>query len=234
TRTLSPTDEAALLARRVQPLVRSWSDLRAELRETGRPASGTVRVSASVSFGQTVIAPLIAEFRAAHPGVSVDLDLTDRRVDLVAERVDVAIRHGALEASGLVARRLMTVRYGLYAVPGVSLDDPDDLAGHALLSFPYAPFRTAWHLDGPEGPRTVPIAPAAWIGSAVALRDAARAGAGIAVLPDWLPTPGLVRLLPGWTVRGAERDSALWQLTPSRDYRPARVTAFIEALDRVL
>ncbi|MGB6319254.1 MAG: hypothetical protein WBG08_11495, partial [Litorimonas sp.] len=60
------------------------------------------------------------------------------------------------------------------------------------------------------------------------------AGAGIAVLPDWLPTPGLVRLLPGWTVRGAERDSALWQLTPSRDYRPARVTAFIEALDRVL
>ena len=83
---------------------------------TGEPR-GLLRVTASVSFGQRCIVPLLPEFARLYPTLSVELALTDSMLDLVAERIDVAIRLGPLEDESLVAHRLLRTRYFVCASP---------------------------------------------------------------------------------------------------------------------
>ncbi|WP_261797140.1 LysR substrate-binding domain-containing protein [Ralstonia sp. TCR112] len=77
-------------------------------------ARGTLRVSAPASFAVTLLAPLLGAFQARYPAVQIDLDMNDRYADLVAGRIDVAIRIGMLEDSSLVARRLANCAHAIY------------------------------------------------------------------------------------------------------------------------
>ena len=242
TRQLAPTEDGERLAGRLAPLVDDLDAALAELREDGRAPSGRLRVSASTSFGLEVIMPALPRFREAYPNVTLDLDLTDRRVDLLEDRIDVAIRHGHLPDSALVATRLADVEYRLvanadYLASRGTPRSPGDLSGHDLLNFPYAAFAHSWTLSdqrNPDREHIVPVDAVMVLSNALALRAAAEAGLGIAILPDWaLQARDLRRVLPSWRVTNAQ-DGALWRVMPSRRFVPPRVVAWNAFLNQLV
>ncbi|WP_220806450.1 LysR family transcriptional regulator [Noviherbaspirillum aridicola] len=149
---------------------------------------GSLRISAPVSFGTQRLAPAITEYLAAYPEVGVDLNLSDRVVDLVEEGFDAAVRIGDLQDSTMVARPLMPYQMVMCASPeylskaGVPRR-PADLARHQCLDFSPHGRRVHWNLKGIEGEF-----PASRFRSnnGQALRMAAIAGHGIAMQPEML------------------------------------------------
>ena len=115
--------------------------------------AGTLRVSAPVSFGASIIAPLTASFLQAWPEVRVELDLTNRMVDLVDEGIDLAIRIGDIQRTDLVAKYLAPYRMAICAAPDYlarhgTPQTPADLAGHQCLSHTVWTARNEWRLPG--------------------------------------------------------------------------------------
>lgn len=198
--------------------------------------AGTLRVSAPTSFGACVIAPLTATFLQAWPDVRVELDLTNRMVDLVDEGFDLAIRIGEIRNSDLVAKYLAPYRMTICAAPGYlarygTPTTPADLVDHLCLSHTVWTARNEWRLPGAEeGVR--------WKRDAVlrcndgyALRTAAIAGAGLVLQPevllaDALESGKLVRVLQAYTPQ-PRPVHLLWR----QDLRPLpKLTRFVEHL----
>jgi DNA-binding transcriptional LysR family regulator len=172
--------------------------------------SGLLRVNAPATFGIHALTPRLVDYLAEYPDVQVELSLSNHYIDAMEEAVDVVFRIGELEDSSRIARRLAPYRLVLCAAPAYlarhpALVSPLDLARHACLGFPYTELRTHWHVDGPEGRVTVPVANRLTIDSGEALLVAARAGAGLMLQPMELVAADLadgtlVRVLPKYTV----------------------------------
>lgn len=154
----------------------------------GEQATGRIRVNTSGSFGNHVLAPLVPAFMALHPAVSLDILHTDRIVDLMEDRADVAIRTGPLKNSSLTARKLGATRRIIVASPsylrrqGVPTSI-DALANHCRIGFAYARAVEDWPMlsDGQIIP--VPVTPGLQVSDGEAMRHLAISGAGLARLP---------------------------------------------------
>ena len=200
--------------------------------------SGRLRVSMPADFASNVLGPLLAEFIAAHPAISLELDLTPRRVDLIGENFDLALRMGDLpDDASLAARRLAVFSAGLYASPaylqrrGVP-PEPEALMEHdALRLLKRSGEPASWvltrgeaHWEGiPPGRATA--------NSPDLLIRLARAGAGITVVADHFAAPyvrggELVPVLADWTMPPA----SAWAVFPGRRLMPARTRVFLDAL----
>lgn len=173
---------------------------------------GWLRVSASVVLGQALLPALVSEFATAYPEVQLFVDLTNRRVDLLEEGFDLAIRSGVLPDSLLVARRLGSATARLYAAPAYlrrrgTPTTPADLIGHTLIdNAPSAP-TDRWTLSHDDGEIVVVPARFGMVGNdPVLLREVAVTGAGIVSLPDFVAAPALaqqslVPVLAAWATR---------------------------------
>ena len=234
TRKLYLTEEGERFLGIAAETVARLDDAIAELAESGHCPSGRLRVSVSTSFGQEALVPILPDFLEDYPDITLDLQLTDARVDMLAEGVDVSIRHGRLADSAFVARKLLDVEYGLWASPDYLADQPpvspEDLPSHALIGFTYPAFRDSWRLSRAGTVHDIAVSPRLRLTSAVAIRALAKAGQGIAILPDWCDTHGMIKVLPDYRVTGAEAEPAVWTLRPSRAHTPARVRAFLDYL----
>ena len=172
--------------------------------------SGRLRINAPVTFGVSVLTPVLLDYMASYPEVRVDLTLSNRVVDLVEEGFDVVFRIGHLTDSGLIARSLNPYRLVLCAAPSYlakssALLTPWDLQQHECLGFAYADGRTQWTFDGSEGRIGVPITSRFMANQSDPLLRAALAGLGVILQPselvkDALEQGTLVRLLPGYEV----------------------------------
>jgi DNA-binding transcriptional LysR family regulator len=200
-----------------------------------RSPRGVLRVTASVSFGQHVLVPLLPRFRRLQPQVAVELHLTDRIVDLVEEGFDVAIRLSARLPDGAVARKLGAIRYGVWASPGLAgideVREPDDLSRLPCLRFSGRGAREAWLFS--KDSKQVAVHPngALAANTSDALRTLACAGEGIALLPDYacrsaVERGELVPLLMSWTAHGHFGDTCWAVRSPERRALP-KVSAFI-------
>lgn len=238
TRRLHPTPEGLALAERGRVLVEELESLGAGLRETAQDVAGTLRVTASASFGRQYIAPLLPEFLGRHPRLRVSLDLDDRYVDLVGAGFDLAIRIGALADSGLVSRQLVANHRVLCASPdylerrGVP-QVPADLAGHDCILLTGRDGRQdVWTLRQPDGsPVSVRVSGRFESNYGDALREAAVGGLGIALHSTWhvhedLRLGRLVPVLSGYPLppRG------IHAVMPGRRMVPPRVRAFVDFL----
>lgn len=180
---------------------------------------GNMRITAPVAFGSTRLGPLVVDFMQRHPELSLDIELSDRQVDLIEEGYDLAIRAGTADGPGLMAWRLMPLDYVLCAAPvylarhGVPRS-PAELHDHHCIAGTGLP--VAWQFQGPAGETAVPIHGRLHVNNAMLRRDAARAGAGILLCADFLVEDDfangrLVRLLPEHKPTG----SALHAVSPA-------------------
>ncbi|MES1947707.1 transcriptional regulator [Salinisphaera sp. C84B14] len=151
--------------------------------------TGTLRIAAPVAFGNLCLVPVIDRFCRLYPAVRVELELSDRVVDLIADGFDVAVRIGSLSDSSLIARALSPYDYVVCAAPAYlesqgSPTTPTDLAKHRCLVFsPAERPPDMWSLEGPDGACTACLNVAICINDMRALKDAAIAGSGIALIP---------------------------------------------------
>lgn len=151
------------------------------------PSSGTLRVTAPVVLGTLVLANTIVRYIAENPAIKIDLILRDDRLDLVSERIDVALRIGALPDSTLVQRALDSLPLVMCATPGYLRRHgrphvPADLDHHACLSFSHHR-ASSWPLESEQGVGLRPVAGPIRANSGLALRLFALAELGIAMLP---------------------------------------------------
>ena len=209
----------------------------AELMVAGRTGtpSGRLRVSAPTSFGRMHIAPWLKDFLDAYPGIALEIDLTDHFVDLVAERIDVAVRIGLPPDKALASHRLAPNRRLLCASPAYiaahgAPRDTDDLRGHALLA---ATGQLPWRLTGPSGPVVVDGESRVRTNSSEVVRELVLAGAGIALRSTWdiaaqLHAGSLVRILSD---HEGMPDVGIYAVRPRADLVPPNVCAFVGFLE---
>lgn len=208
------------------------------LHRQGTPR-GVLRVSMPPDFVEFDLTPLLLQFAASYPEVRLELDLSPRRVDLLAERFDLAVRAASrLPDDGtLVARKLCDMPNGLYASPaylqryGIPASPPEllDHIGLRLIggNGEALPWRLARGTETWEGLPNGPLA----VNSPSLQRDLAAHGMGIVALDErfagkWVVQGLLQRVLPEWCLPTV----TLWCVTPGRRLMPARTTAFIELL----
>lgn len=204
--------------------------------------SGRLRVSMPSDFATMLLTDMLAAFIALHPAVLLELDLSPRRVDLLGENFDLAVRIGDLpDDTLLAARRIAVLPSGLYAAPTYLAErgnpaSPEDLDQHDTLRLLGRNGEAAgWTLmcgdrkwEGAPPARAVANAPDL-------LTNLARAGAGIAAVPDYFAAPSvrrgeLRRVLPDWCMPS----HTAWVVFPGRRLMPAKTRAFIDMLEAAL
>lgn len=236
TRKLALTDAGRAFHDRCAGAVDGIFDAGRELKTGSQEPSGLVRVAAPADFFDFFPMAWVADFLAAHPRVRLDFVLSDAPADLIAEQIDVAFRGGVLRDSGYVGRQLLGGRSdGMVASPAylAARGAPallQALADHDCINSAHPSGRTTWRLRGPDGEEEeVQVTGRISGNTAQALRKAALAGLGIALLPQALAMRDvqdglLVPVLPQYrrTSRG------LSVLYPSRRHQPLAVSAFIK------
>lgn len=235
TRRVVPTEAGQRYHAHCVEILRAVDDAEQEVGTQAQEPVGCLRVTAPVELGQRHLAPLLPPLLRRFPKLTIWLDLSNRVVDLVEEGLDVALRVAPALDTALRGRQLTTSRLLLVAAPsylrrhGVP-KSPEALAQHATLSFVYGPGRHwAFVRDGQS--RTVDVAPRLLSTSSDAVREAACAGAGIAMLPTFLVDDALARgalraVLPGWSLGTLK----IHALHPNRRTHPARLRVFLDAL----
>ncbi|MDO6408713.1 MAG: LysR family transcriptional regulator [Pantoea sp.] len=207
TRKLSVTDNGQLFARHAQRILDDVQE--AELAVSGRRQvlQGSFRLSVPMSFGISHLSPYIAEFLSLHPALQFQVELADRYVDMIGEGFDMAIRIGTLPDSTLIAKKLGEFRRVICASPrylqGADAPrKPDDLLDHACLRYGRES-QTGWELFRGEQREVINVQGPMVSNNGEMLRDAAMAGLGLILLPEFIVAPALasgdlVTVLDDW------------------------------------
>lgn len=208
TRRQSLTEAGAAYLERCTQVLASVADAEAEVMNLRRTARGVLRLSAPVTFGSQCLSPVLVDYLAQNPEVSVELTLNDRGVDLIEEGFEAAIQIGRLEDSSFIAHPLRPYRSLLCASPAYlarhgTPRKPADLIRHNCLGFMYWDRRSRWRLLGKNGESLVRVRGNFTVNHGPALRTAALAGLGIVMQPeilfaDDLASGRLVRVLQGF------------------------------------
>ncbi|MBE1160388.1 LysR substrate-binding domain-containing protein [Dyella acidiphila] len=238
TRRLHPTPEGLALAEQGRPLVEDLEALTSGLRQGAKDVVGTLRLTASASFGRQYVSPLLAAFMERYPRVRLSVNLTDEMQDLVSAGYDLAIRIGALHDSRLVARKLAVNRRVLCASPDYlrrrgTPRTPEELATHeCVMLVGSAGRQDVWRLHDAQGHlHTVRVSGRLESSLGELLRDAALAGLGIAQHSTWhvcddLRAGRLQVVLPDYSIA----DTGIYAVMPQRRLVPLRVRAFVDFL----
>ena len=236
TRNLSVTGEGQAFHQRVAPLVASLRDATRTLGAGGKEPEGMLRVTAPNDIGSAFLSEEVVRFCERYPLLRVELLLTNRKLNLVSEGIDLAVRAGRLESSSLVARKIGTLHVELYAAPIYAERHRlpttlAELARHQIVGFGARDGRVSWQLEGPRGQETLELNCRVACDDFGFVRAAAVAGGGIGLLPRVISTSDvatgrLVRVLPEYSQKGA----SLHVVYPSARQVPTKVSLFRDFL----
>jgi len=196
---------------------------------------GTLRLNTSIAI-PPLLAPVVAEFVALYPEVSVNLTMSDRMIDLVEEGFDLAVRNMSVPDSSLVVRRVATYRFVVCGAPGYLAargipGQPADLSQHNCLVYSHSAWGNEWRFAGPDGEQSVAVEGNLQANSDNALRLAAVHGQGLALAPSFLLIEEIKsgRLVPVLT-EFLQTEHAINAIYPHRHHLSAKVRSFIDLL----
>lgn len=237
TRRMTLTEAGAVYYERVARALDELAEADLAIGAMHDEPRGRLRVSAPLTLSLLTWAPALPGFLERHPELAIDLQLDDRRVDLVRDGFDVVIRGSdRLEDSSLIARRLMTMTHVVCAAPAYferfgEPAHPDELAAHRCVQFTLSGHADTWTFcrDGEEA--RVAIDGPYRVTSSLAVRDALRAGYGLSLIPrvyvaEDLESGRLRAVLDDWTCD----ETTLYAVYPSRRYVVPKVRAFLDFL----
>ncbi|MEM1449431.1 MAG: LysR family transcriptional regulator [Planctomycetota bacterium] len=241
TRKIAPTEAGEVYYARIAPLI---DDLERASELAGGSAKnprGTLRILAPVSFSLLNVVPVLPRFLEAYPGIRVDLQLSDALLDLVENRIDVAIRLGPLQDSSYIGQELASMRPRVCASPGFverhgAPKRPADLAKLPCLLLDMPGFGSRWRYRDARGREShVDVEGRLKTSNAVALKQLALSGLGAILQAEWivgreLADGTLVDLFPDHEFTASDFDNAIWTLRPARSHEPAKVRAFLDFL----
>jgi DNA-binding transcriptional LysR family regulator len=244
TRRLSLTDEGRVFYQHGLEVLASVDEAEASVAGQSAAPRGVLRLTVPDAFGRLVVLPIVEKYLLAWPDIQVEVNFTDRKSDILEEGFDLAIRIGTMPSASdtrLVSRVIAADRARLCASPSYLADrgeprDIDDLAAHDCLIFSSRDQRQGWRFRGEGG---------AWVkaqgrsrlrlDSDEAIRDAAVAGLGIALLPDFLVADDLVAGRLRHVLPELETDDAkIVTLYPDKRLLEPRVRRFIDLMTKEL
>lgn len=235
TRKLSLTAAGSETLPRCRQMLELSEDMQAAVGSAGGTPRGLLRISVSTSFGQSQLAAAVTDYVRLNPGVTIDLQMLDRTVNLVDERIDLAIRTSRELDPNLIARQLTVCRSVLCASPAYLREHPaprqvDDLSQHNCLTHSYFG-KSLWHFtcDGEE--LSVPVQGNISANEASTLLSATLSGAGVSLLPSYqagvhVQRGDLVRLLPD----AEPRVMNIYAVYASRKHMPAALRSMLDFL----
>jgi len=243
TRRLALTEFGAEILEHARRLQEEAEAVSAYAQHRQAAVRGRLRVSMPADFGEWILGPLFLQFAASYPEVKLELDLSPRRVDLIGEQFDLALRVAARlpDDATLIARRLCTLESGLYASPAYlkhfgTPQHPDELMRHTALQLVGSNGEVQpWHLTrGKQVWQDLPAGPLA-ANSVSLTRLLASHGLGIAGLSERFVASAvneglLVRILPEWQLP----TMTVWAVMPGRRLMPARTKVFLATLENAL
>jgi DNA-binding transcriptional LysR family regulator len=205
----------------------------AAVDEARQQPQGRLKVTAPPDLGDALLAGLIEQMQREYPALEMELLLTDRYVDLVAEGIDAAIRAGNLRDSSLIAKSMGTICWGVFASreyleQAPPLEEPQHLHAHKCLQF--TPLgRDAWDLSNGHSSITIPLTGRVMANNIGVIRSLAVNGQGVALLPTFICKPelitgDLVHLLPGWYGKA----DPVHLVYPRQRFMPPKLRAFID------
>jgi DNA-binding transcriptional LysR family regulator len=239
TRKLALTDIGQAYYERCSRIVADLASAEQLVTDMQASPRGRVRVTAPIDFSQQHLGKIIAAFLETAPDIYIELEATDRVVDLIEEGFDVAIRFGLLPESTLIARKLCTISAVLCASPSYAakctLNTAEDLEQCDRVLFTPSPRTQSWTLE--HGSQTYEFGrPAKFASNNVgAVREAALAGAGVAIMSDFMVADdiaqgALIHLLPAWRSRQIDVNAVY----PARQNLPPRLALFLDHLAKSL
>lgn len=238
TRKLALTDIGEAYYERAARIVADLAAAEQVVTDMQATPRGRLRVTAPIDLSAQYLGTIIAEFTAAHPDVNVELDATDRIVDLIEEGFDVGIRFGPLPESTLIARKLSTFGALLCAAPSYLKRRPapaniDEVEDHDKVLFLPSARTQGWTLV--NGDQTYELARPVRFSSnnIMSVRDVVLAGGGISALPEFMVACDihegrLVNILPEWRGRATDMNAVY----PARQNLPPRLSLFLEHLSK--
>ncbi|MGF1731617.1 LysR substrate-binding domain-containing protein [Photobacterium kasasachensis] len=223
-----------------QRIVAELDEAKRAVNDLQQSPKGRLRVSMTVGFGESVILPLIPDFLAMYPDIDVDLELTERVVDLVEENTDVAIRSGRLPDSTMIAKKLLANNFLLCASPEYlakrgTPDSPQSLSNHQCIQYGYAGWRE-WYLM--EAPITrLDICSAITVNTVNGQKQLLLSHAGLALMPLWavqqeLHRGELINVLPQHTFSPYEVMSSTYAIYLKRELVSPKIRVFLDYLSR--
>ncbi len=235
TRRLSLTEAGEACLQRCRQMLELAEDVEQVAGQRDSEPRGLIRVTTSSSFGQAQLAPAIAAYLRQYPHTRVDLLMVDRTVNLVEERIDLAVRITNELDPALIARRLSVCRSVLCATPAYLAEHgapvtPDTLAEHSCLTYSYFG-KSQWRLRRGQEETLVSVEGKLSANEATVLLQATLANAGIAMQPTYLVAPllksgALVQVLPDWQ----PITMSIYGVYTSRRHVPATLRTLLDFL----
>lgn len=240
TRQLSVTETGSTFYERASQLLGEFEDLESQTALGHQGFKGMIRLAAPLSFTLRQLQPTLEAFRKRYPEITFELHLGDRRVDIVGEGFDFALRIGSTIESSMIAQRLCVIRHLVAASPEYlarrgTPRTPDDLALHAALCYTNVPKSGSWSYwdEIDPGAREVRLNPALLCDNGDVLLDTALRGGGIICEPTFLSSEAIAqgRLVPVLTEWTWSKMHAYLVYPPHRRI-PARVRALMDTLSK--
>ncbi|MBO9436898.1 LysR family transcriptional regulator [Ruegeria sp. R13_0] len=240
TRSVTLTDAGSAYYDQAILVLDALDDANRSVSEAGGAPRGLLRISMPVVFGSLHVAPAMGLFMRRCPEIELDFRLSDGFVNLVEERIDIAIRIGKLDTSSLIARKLAPNRRLICASPdylgehGVP-EHPDDLRDHNCLCFAFADGDRTWKMEKDGESLSVKVAGSMVANNSEMLRQTAISGGGLLMMPSWLvgedvKAGRLKPILSDWTVGHGETNTAIHAVYLPNRKGSKKVTAFVDHL----
>jgi DNA-binding transcriptional LysR family regulator len=219
-----------------QRIVAEFDQAKRAVNDLQENPTGKLKVSMTVGFGESIILPLIHDFRLLYPNVELELELTERVVDLIEENIDIAIRSGRLPDSTMIAKHLAYNNFLLCASPQYlsannTPQQPDDLSKHQCIRYSYSRWKD-WYLMAKDK-RKLTINNSISINSVNGQKQLVLNHSGIALMPKWAVTKeldngSLVQLMPKQIFSPYEEITATYAIYLKRDLVSPKTRVFLD------
>ncbi|MDZ4095237.1 MAG: LysR family transcriptional regulator [Paracoccaceae bacterium] len=236
TRAVSATEVGQAYFERVRALLEDFGDLDQSVRDASQAPRGKLRLTAPLTFGTVQLVPALNDFARRYPEISLDVQFSDRVVSLVDEGFDAAIRVGHPADTSLIARKLcesrvLIVASGDYLAEHGMPQHPDDLTRHDCIIDSNFRDPAQWRFQGPEATMTVAVQGRLWYSNAEACLCAAKAGLGIAHVPEFVAARSLATGQVQSILHGFEEPPhGVYALYPPGRHLAAKVRVLVDFL----
>jgi DNA-binding transcriptional LysR family regulator len=239
TQGLTPTEAGQNFYERAKRAIEEADEAEIAARGAHASLSGELRISAAVTFARLHVVPRLAAFLAEHPALQVQVILDDENIDLIESGIDVALRMGSLEDSGLIARKIAQCPRRVLATPAYFEKHgeptvPADLAGHQAIVYDVRGGGTAWTFRKGSEETSVSVTGRVRVTAAEGVRAAVLSGLGLAVASEWmfpeLKSGDVKAVLTDWMLPTME----LWAVFPTGRRASAKARAFVTFIEEAL